>query len=65
MWYTAVTMETITENVLYELWITFAERLLQRVVEVTKLSPEQEDALRKVMLRPNDFIIYVKDSIDE
>jgi hypothetical protein len=58
-------METITENVLYEFWITFAERLLQRVVEVTHLSPEQEEALRKVMLRPNDFIIYVKDSVDE
>lgn len=57
-------METITENVLYELWITFAERLLQRVIEATHLNPEQEEALRKVMLRPNDFIIHIKDSSD-
>jgi hypothetical protein len=52
-------MDKVAENVIYEMWITFAERLFERIVEVTELSPEQADALRKVVLRPNDFHIQI------
>lgn len=53
-------MESNAENVIYELWITFSEKLFQRIVEVTGLTPEQEDALRKAVLRPNDFIVRIQ-----
>jgi hypothetical protein len=55
-------MTTLAENVIYELWITFTERLFQRIVDVTELSAEQADALRQVVLRPNDFHIQIVDS---
>jgi hypothetical protein len=52
-------MDRIAINVIYELWITFAEKLFDRVVEVTHLTDEQADALRRVVLRPNDFDIVI------
>lgn len=55
-------MNRVAENVIYEVWYTFSEKLFQRIVEVTGLSEEQAEALRSVVLRPNDFVIQVIDS---
>ena len=54
-------MNKVAENVVYEVWYAFAERLFARVVEVTGISEEQTEALRAVVLRPNDFIVEVVD----
>lgn len=54
-------MEKVAENIIYEAWYTFAEKLFTRVVEVTGLNEEQAEALRSVVLRPNDFIVEVVD----
>ena len=54
-------MERVASNVIYEMWITFAEKLFERIVVATQLTEEQADALRRVVLRPNDFHIIVYD----
>ena len=54
-------MNRIAESVVYEVWYAFAEKLFMRAVEVTGLSEEQTEALRAVVLRPNDFIVEVID----
>lgn len=54
------TIDPYTENVLYEIWFSFAERIFKRVVKIAGLDEEQEKALRLVALRPNDFLIMVK-----
>ena len=48
------------EGVLYELWYSYAERLLARIVELCALDPDQELALREQFLRPNMFVIDVQ-----
>jgi hypothetical protein len=48
------------EGVLYELWYSYAERLLDRIVELCALDPDQELALREQFLRPNMFVIDVQ-----
>jgi len=57
-------MERIASNVIYELWITFAEKLFDRIVIATQLTEEQADALRRIVLRPNDFHVVVYDEED-
>ncbi len=57
-------MERIASNVIYEMWITFAEKLFERIVVATQLTEEQADALRRVVLRPNDFHVVVYDDED-
>ena len=54
-------LETISENILYELWFSVAESIFKRVCEVTELDSEQIEALRSVALRPNDFQIKIVD----
>jgi hypothetical protein len=49
-----------TEAVLYELWFSYAERIFKRVVQITELDEEQENALRLVALRPNDFTVGMR-----
>lgn len=58
-------MDDIAENVIYELWITFSEKILKRISDVLVLTADQEDALRRVMLRPNDFIIKITNTDKE
>jgi hypothetical protein len=53
-------IEIVAESILYELWYSVAERIFERVCEVTELDEEQKDALRKVALRPNDFQIRIE-----
>ena len=57
-------MERVASNVIYEMWITFAEKLFERIVVATQLTAEQADALRRVVLRPNDFHVIVYDDED-
>jgi hypothetical protein len=47
-------------TILYELWYSIAESLFQKVCEVTDLTEEQQDALRAVALRPNDFQVHIE-----
>ena len=54
-------MNKTAENVIYEVWYTFAEKLFDRIVEVTELDEEQAEALRSIVLRPNDFIVEIVD----
>jgi hypothetical protein len=50
---------------LYELWISYAEKLLEKVITITELTEAQANALRRVALRPNDFAIIVEGDIIE
>jgi hypothetical protein len=52
---------TMAHHILYELWYSIAETLFQRACIATELDAEQIEALRKVMLRPNDFQIHIND----
>lgn len=51
--------KAMAQTILYELWYSIAETLFERTMRVVELDAEQVEALRKVMLRPNDFQIYV------
>jgi hypothetical protein len=42
---------------LYQWWYTYSERLVDRIVEVCELTPEQADHIRHLYLKPNDFLI--------
>ena len=53
--------KAMAHTILYELWYSIAETLFQRTVQVVELDAEQVEALRRVMLRPNDFQIYMGD----
>lgn len=57
-------MNTLAKNLIYELWFSYAERLLEQVIQITELKPEQADALRRVALRPNDFIVRIEGEPD-
>ena len=52
--------ESIAHTILYELWYSIAETLFERVCIVTELDEEQKEALRSVVMRPNDFQIIIK-----
>jgi hypothetical protein len=53
-------LESVAENIIYELWFSVAETIFKRVCEVTELNQEQIDALKLVALRPNDFQVYIE-----
>jgi hypothetical protein len=53
-------VETIAENILYELWYSVAESIFNRVCTITQLDEEQKEALRQVALRPNDFQVFIE-----
>jgi hypothetical protein len=53
-------LDKIAESVLYELWISVATTVFNRVCEVTELDEEQIEALKSVALRPNDFHIQIE-----
>ena len=52
--------EQMASTLLYEWWYTLAEKIFDRVCEVTELDDEQKEALRAVSLRPNDFHIIIE-----
>jgi hypothetical protein len=47
-------------TLLYEMWFQYADRLFQRIVEVCELDKDQEQALRELFLRPNQFVVESK-----
>jgi hypothetical protein len=49
----------LAQKVLYDLWYEYAERLLERVIEVCGLTDDQASALRQIYLRPNGFVVEV------
>jgi hypothetical protein len=49
----------LAQKVLYDLWYEYAERLLERVIEVCDLTEDQASALRQTYLRPNSFVVEV------
>jgi len=51
--------KAMAHTILYELWYSVAETLFQRTIDAVELDEEQMEALRRVMLRPNDFQIHV------
>jgi hypothetical protein len=53
-------LETIAQNILYELWFSVAETLFKRVCEATELDDEQIAALKEIALRPNDFQVLIE-----
>jgi hypothetical protein len=42
---------------LYELWYSYSERILERIISICELDKDQEEALRLLYLRPNDFVL--------
>lgn len=53
-------VESIAENIIYELWFSIAESIFKRVCDATDLNQEQIDALKSVALRPNDFQVTIE-----
>lgn len=53
-------LETIAQNILYELWFSVAESIFDKVCTVTELNQDQIIALKSVALRPNDFQIQIE-----
>ena len=37
------------------LWLNVCEEYFKRIVAVTEMTPEMEQAVRNIVLRPNDF----------
>ena len=51
---------SIAQNVLYDLWYEYAERLVERVIEVCHLTDDMALLLRQIYLKPNGFTISIK-----
>jgi hypothetical protein len=45
------------QDTLYEIWFHLSELIIEKIIKTTNLSEEQANALKLVMLRPNDFNI--------
>jgi hypothetical protein len=52
-------MDQVTQEVLYNLWYEYAERLFNKVVALCHLSEEKIEVLRQIYLRPNDFQVII------
>lgn len=46
-------------RLLYEWWYTYSQRLVDRIVEVCELTPDQEALIRRMYLKPNDFVLQL------
>ena len=55
-----LTYDQQAEQVLYDLWYDYAERLFKRVMEVCEIDKEREEVLRQLFLRPNDFVVEIR-----
>jgi hypothetical protein len=51
--------DQLAEQVLYDLWYEYAERLFHKVVTTCQLSEEKIEVLRMIYLRPNDFKVNI------
>jgi len=54
-----IIMDPNTQEVLYNLWYEYAERLFNKVVALCHLSEEKIEVLRQIYLRPNDFQVII------
>ena len=46
-------------EMLENLWYSICEKYFQRIVQVTGLDKEREQAVRAIVLRPNDFKVVL------
>jgi hypothetical protein len=58
------THEQRARILLYELWYSYAEKLIERIIATVELDDKQIDALRRVSLRPNDFIVRIEGDVE-
>jgi hypothetical protein len=57
--------EQRARTLLYELWYSYAEKLIERIITTVELDEKQIEALRRVSLRPNDFIVCIEGDMEE
>ena len=53
--------DQVAQQLLENLWYTVCEKYFQRIVQVTGLDKEREQALRAIVLRPNDFRVVLSE----
>ena len=51
-------------QLLENLWYTVCENYFQRIVQVTGIDKEREQAVRAIVLRPNDFCVVLSETAD-
>jgi hypothetical protein len=49
-----------TQQFLQSAWYILAEKIFKQIIDITGLDKEREDALRSVVMRPNDFEIQIE-----
>ena len=49
-----------TQQFLQSAWYILAEKIFKQIIDLTGLDKEREDALRSVVMRPNDFEIHIE-----
>ena len=59
------TTDTDTQRFLEGLWYRWGETLVQRACEIYQLDPLQREAVENILLRPNDWIVRVKEPLSE
>lgn len=45
------------------LWYFTADRIVNKAIELYKLDEEKADALRRIYLRPGDYIVKIKNNV--
>ena len=48
-----------TQHFLQSAWYILAEKIFKQIIELTGLDKDREDALRSIVMRPNDFEIRI------
>jgi hypothetical protein len=56
----SIDFDAAANRLLYVWWYTYSERLVDRIVEVCELSKEQEEYIRRLYLKPNDFVVELR-----
>ncbi len=49
-----------TQQFLQSAWYILAEKIFKQIIDITGLDKEREDALRSIVMRPNDFEIQIE-----
>jgi len=57
---TPIQYDALAKKLLYIWWYTYSEHLVDRIVEVCELTPDQEEFIRHMYLKPNDFVIELR-----
>jgi hypothetical protein len=48
-----------TQQFLQSVWYILAEKIFKQIIDLTGLDKDREDALRSIVMRPNDFEICI------